>query len=105
MAWSSLDLGRGLRFLNSMFSAPSSSRDPGHPPGRLLVPWAEVACAWILRVASLVAIVLGLGTAAIWLQPALALGQDIFPMRMNAALALAVAGISLMLWNRASPGT
>lgn len=77
---------------------------PSLEPARLL-PGAERACALIRRSAVIVALLLGGSNLAVWVcapARAIAVQYSISVMRMNTAVAITLAAISLALWGASS---
>ena len=83
--------------------ANSSSREhpPVEPP---LLPWAEKACGWIVRGAVAIALLLAVSNLAVWLLPPLqvvASWPNVMVVRVNNALAMMMAALSLLAWHLA----
>ncbi len=88
---------------------PSSPLPDSDDPvdGQSLLPWAESGCGWVHATAALVALILGVGTIVVWINPAYftALNPGLLLMRLNTAVAMSAAGLSLGLFYRAVPGS
>ena len=80
---------------------------PTHPQPALL-PSTETACIWVQQAAITLALFLGVTNLSAWIVPSVfefAAERSILVMRLNTALAISSASLSLLCWIGAAPGS
>lgn len=81
---------------------PSSSSRENPTDAPALLPWAESACAWTVRLAVAVVVVLAASNLSTWLFPPmqfLASWPNVMVMRVNNSLSVLMAALSLLAWH------